>query len=125
MIKIFDIKKKVNELNREDKDLLKKYNDISKSSEKEIFNNYSTRFEGLVDSEVNDRFSKNGPNIVVKDNKKSWIYFFALSFKDQFIIVLFVLAIINFFLGDKFGSLIIISIGILSALIRFFRNNFV
>ncbi len=122
MIKIFDIKKKTNGLNREDRDLLNKYNKVSKYTEAEIYSNYDTKIEGLTDNQVNDRLTKNGPNIVVKDNKRSWLYFFILSFKDQFIIVLFVLAVINFFLGDKFGSLIIISIGFLSALIRFFQD---
>jgi len=122
MIKIFDIKKKVNELNREDKDLLKKYDNISKCKQTDILDKFNTNIDGLTDKEVSHKLIKNGPNIVVKDIKKSWIHFFILSFKDQFIIVLFVLAIINFFLGDKFGSLIIISIGFLSALIRFFQD---
>ena len=122
MIKIFYIKKKVKQLNQDNTILLKKYNNISNYNNEEIFKEFKTNLNGLSKEEANSRLEEKGQNIVVKDNKRSWLYFFALSFKDQFIIVLFILSIINFFLGDKFGSLIIISIGFLSALIRFFQD---
>lgn len=45
-----------------------------------------------------------------------------MSFKDEFIIILLFLSLINFLLGDTLGSLIIVVIGIISALIRFFQD---
>src|SRR5574344_736586 len=54
--------------------------------------------------------------------KKSWLYFLLISFKDQFIIILLFLAIINFGLGDALGSLIIVIIAFISALIRFYQD---
>lgn len=122
MIKIFYIKKKVNQLNQDNIFLLKKYNDISKYNKEDVFREFKSDLNGLAQEEANKRLKESGQNVVVKDNKKSWVYFFALAFKDQFILVLFILAIINFFLGDKFGSFIIISIGFLSAAIRFFQD---
>ena len=40
----------------------------------------------------------------------------------KFIIILLFLSLINFLLGDTLGSLIIVVIGIISALIRFFQD---
>ena len=58
----------------------------------------------------------------IKDDKKSPLYFLLMSFKDEFIIILLFLSLINFLLGDTLGSLIIVVIGIISALIRFFQD---
>jgi Mg2+-importing ATPase len=95
---------------------------ISKLSSDEVLKNNNSNLKGLNVLDANNRLKKQGLNIVIDDKKKSWFHFFLMSFKDQFIIVLFVLSIINFFLGDKFGSVIIVSIGFISALIRFFQD---
>ena len=58
----------------------------------------------------------------MKDEKKGPLYFLFNSFKDEFIIILLFLALINWLLGDKLGSLIIVIIAIISALIRFFQD---
>ena len=42
--------------------------------------------------------------------------------KIMIIILVLFLAIINYFLGDKFGSIIIVCIALISALIRFFQE---
>ena len=83
---------------------------------------YNSKVQGLNDNEVKIRLSKNGKNIVIKDDKKSPLYFLLMSFKDEFIIILLFLSLINFLLGDTLGSLIIVVIGIISALIRFFQD---
>ena len=57
----------------------------------------------------------------MKDNKIDDIlifYFIFNSLKEEFIIILLVLAVINFSLGDKLGSLVIVLIAIISMLIR-------
>ena len=54
-----------------------------------------------------------------------YLYFFINSFKDKFIFILIVLAIINKFVGDDtLGTIIILAIGFASALIRFFQVSF-
>ena len=44
------------------------------------------------------------------------------SFKDKFIIILILLAIINYFLSDALSMYIILAIAVASALIRYFQD---
>ena len=66
---------------------------------------------------------KNGPNIVVKNEKKSWLEFFIKSFNDKFIYILLLLAIIDFVLADKLGAGIILEIAVVSAFIKFCQHT--
>lgn len=122
MIQIFDIKRKKKTLKNNDLKILEKYLSISKQEDQEIFKQYNTNIEGLNSKEAKERLKKDGKNIVIKEEKKSMFYFLLNSFKDEFIIILICLAIINFFLQDKLGSLIILIIALISALIRFFQD---
>lgn len=122
MIQIFDIKKKKNNLKNNDQEILKKYILESKIDNKNILKKYKSNLNGLSKNEAKKRLTDNGKNVVVKDSKKHWTYFLLNSFKDEFIIILLFLALINFFLGDKLGSLIIVIIAFISALIRFFQD---
>ena len=107
---------------QEDTKILEEYNKISKLSNEEIIEKYNSTINGISSEEAKKRLEKNGLNIVEKREKKSWLYFLVDSFNDKFIFILIFLAIINFCLGDKVGSYIIIGIAIVSALIRFFQN---
>ena len=70
-----------------------------------------------------ERLEKNGQNVVVKEKKKNWFYFFINSFKDKFILILVILAIINHFVSDDdIGTFIILGIGFVSAMIKFTQN---
>lgn len=122
LIQIFDIKRKKKTLKNNDLKILEKYLSISKQEDQEVFKQYNTNIEGLNSKEVKERLEKEGKNIVIKEEKKSMFYFLLNSFKDEFIIILICLAIINFFLQDKLGSLIILIIALISALIRFFQD---
>ena len=61
-------------------------------------------------------------NIVTENKKRGPIYFLVNSFKDKFILILVILAIISLINQDVFGAIIIIILGILSALISFVQN---
>ena len=122
LIQIFDIKRKKKTLKNNDLKILEKYLSISKQEDQEIFKQYNTNIEGLNSKEAKERLKKEGKNIVIKEEKKSMFYFLLNSFKDEFIIILICLAIINFFLQDKLGSLIILIIALISALIRFVQD---
>ena len=122
MIQIFDIKRKKKTLKNNDLKILEKYLSISKQEDQEVFKQYNTNIEGLNSKEAKERLEKEGKNIVIKEEKKSMFYFLLNSFKDEFIIILICLAIINFFLQDKLGSLIILIIALISTLIRFFQD---
>ena len=121
MIQLFDIKKR-KKLKNNDTEIFDNYIKISQLSNEEILKKYNTNLEGLTTKQIKNLLVQNGKNVVVKDDKKSSLYFLMQSFKDEFIIILIVLAIINLFLKDKLGSLIIILIALISALIRFFQD---
>lgn len=98
--------------------ILKDYNEISKLTTEEILTKYHTKEEGLTNKEAQKRLNNNGKNIVIKEVNRSIFYFIFNSLKEEFIIILLVLAVINFSLGDKLGSLVIALIAIISMLIR-------
>ena len=122
LIQIFDIKRKTKNLKNNDLKILEKYLSISNQKDEEDLKQYKTTKEGLSAKEAKERLAKDGKNIVIKEEKKSIIYFLFNSLKDEFIIILICLAIINFLLQDKLGSLIIFIIALISALIRFVQD---
>ena len=122
MIQLFEIKKKVKQMKNTDKELLEKYTETSKKSKEEILKQYNTKEEGITQKEYEKRYEQNGPNIVVKNEKKSWLEFFIKSFNDKFIYILLLLAIIDFALSDKLGAGIIVGIAVVSAFIKFCQN---
>ena len=70
MIQLFEIKKKVKQMKNTDKELLEKYTEISKKNKEEILREYNTKEDGLTQKEYEKRYENNGPNIVVKNEKK-------------------------------------------------------
>ena len=122
MIQLFEIKKKVKQMKNTDKELLEKYTEISKKNKEEILREYNTKEDGLTQKEYEKRYENNGPNIVVKNEKKSWIEFFIKAFNDKFIYILLLLAVIDFALADKLGAGIIVGIAVVSAFIKFCQN---
>ena len=100
----------------------KTYLELSKLDNKELFELYKTKEKGLSSEEVNIRLEEYGKNIPNNTKEKSIFYFMINSFKDKFIFILFILAFVNFITGDKLGSIIIIGISIVSALIRFIQD---
>lgn len=121
MLQIFDIKKKKN-LGEENTNLLQLYNELSTKENNTLLKEYNTTLSGLNPSIANARLKENGKNIVIKEENKSPFYFLIHSFKDQFIILLIFLAIVNYFLSDLLGSIIILLIATISALIRFVQD---
>lgn len=119
MIQLFEIKKKIK---KEDNELLNKYSEISKKTGEEVLKEYNTSENGITENKATERLEKNGPNVVVKNEKKSRLYFLFNSFKDKFIIILIVLAVINYFLSDALSTYIILGIAVISALIRYFQD---
>lgn len=121
MLQIFDIKKKKN-LGEENTNLLQIYNELSKKENNTLLKEYDTTLSGLNPSIASARLKENGKNIVIKEENKAPFYFLINSFKDQFIILLIFLAIVNYFLSDLLGSIIILLIATISALIRFVQD---
>ena len=119
MIQLFEIKKKIK---KEDNELLNKYSEISKKTGEEVLKEYNTSENGITENKATELLEKNGPNVGVKNEKKRRLYFLFNSFKDKFIIILIILAVINYFLSDALSTYIILGIAVISALIRYFQD---
>ena len=127
MINLFLIKNKLKNkqtTQNTNNEILEKYKKIAQKSKDEILKEFTTdESRGLNDKTVEQRLDEDGDNIVVKEEKHSWFYFFVNSFKDKFILILVILAIINQLISnDKIGTIIIFAIGFVSAMIRFAQD---
>ena len=98
------------------------YYELSNMSKDEIMDLFGTSIDGLNKSQVNERLNLYGDNVPTDNKKKGPLYFIIDSFKDKFILILIVLSIINYFTGDTIGSIIILVITVISALISFVQN---
>ena len=98
------------------------YQELSKMSKDEILSFYKTREDGLSTKEVRKRLEEYGENIPKENDKKGILYFILESFKDKFILILLVLATVDYITGDRLGTLIIIIIAFISAMIRFVQD---
>ena len=113
--------KKVNkQINTEE--IAKEYLKISKSDINEDYLAFNTKIEGITTKEAKKRLEENGKNVTIKEEKKGPIYFFLTSLKDEFVLILIFLSIINFLLGDTLGSIIIFAIALISTGVRFFQD---
>ena len=127
MINLFLIKNKLkNKANTQNtnNEILEKYKKIAQKSKVDILKEFeSDKEKGLNDKVVEQRLDEDGENVVVKEEKHSWFYFFVNSFKDKFILILVILAVINQLISnDKIGTIIIFAIGFVSAMIRFAQD---
>src|SRR5574344_494499 len=122
MINIFKIKNKTDNLVTSDDAIFNRYKEISHIKSDDLYTKFATSINGLSSNEVKKRLLSDGPNIVVKESTHKWLYFLLSSFKDSFIIILFILAGINYFMADLLSALIIVAIALISALIRFYQD---
>ena len=123
MINLFFIKNKQNVKNKNGK-TLDEYKKIATKSKEEVLKELDTNItNGLTKEQAKQRIETYGENVVIKEEKHSWLYFFINSFKDKFILILVILAIINQLISnDKIGTIIIFAIGFISAMIRFVQD---
>ena len=98
------------------------YFEFSKKSKDEIFKILKTDNNGLSNEEAKQRILKDGLNISTDVKKKNALYFILQSFKDKFIMILLVLAVIDYITNDYIGTGIIICLGIASAMLRFVQD---
>lgn len=108
--------------NIDNEEILKTYLELATSDINKNYIDLNTKIEGLSIKEAKKRLNENGKNVTIKEEKRGPIYFFINSLKDEFVLILIFLSIINFLLGDKLGSMIIFAISIISAGVRFVQN---
>ena len=116
MINLFLIKNKLKNktnIQNNNNEIIEKYKRIAQSGNEEVIKEFYTNIEkGLTEKEAEQRLEKDGENIVIKEEEHSWFYFFINSFKDKFILILVILAIINQLVSsDNIGTIIIFAIG--------------
>ena len=98
------------------------YKDISNKEKSEILSLFETRDTGLNEEEVEKRLDEYGDNVVNNKKKKTPLYFIFEALKDKFVLILILLAAIDFITDDKIGALIILGITLISVIIRFTQD---
>ncbi len=113
-------RKDVNNFNEET--LYKEYKEYVGKDKQYLLEKFNSKEIGLSSKEVLKRREENGKNVINEEKKKSIFTFLIDSFKDPFIYILIILAVINFLLGDRLGSLIIILLALTSSIIRLVQD---
>ena len=77
MIRLFFIKNKLKNkklVNNNDQKILEKYKEIAQKDKEEILQEFKTNQQkGLKNKDVEEKLEQDGENIVVKDEKHSWL----------------------------------------------------
>ena len=98
------------------------YKDISSKSKEEVMELFKTNEHGLNNNKVSDRLERYGENIATNRKKKTPIFFIVEALKDKFVLILILLAAIDFITDDKIGAIIILGITLISVIIRFSQD---
>ena len=98
------------------------YKQISNMTKEEILSLFKTKEQGLSENEALERMETYGENIATNNKKKLPLYFIMESFKDKFVLILILLAVIDFITDDKIGAGIILGITLISVIIRFSQD---
>ena len=98
------------------------YKELSEMNKEEVLSLFKTKEEGLSSSEVSKRIGLYGENIPTNKKKKTPLYFIFEALKDKFVLILILLAVIDFITDDKIGAVIILGITLISVIIRFTQD---
>ena len=98
------------------------YKNLSSKNKEEIMDLFQTNEEGLNKYEVESRLEEYGENIANNRKKKTPLFFIFEALKDKFVLILILLAAIDFITDDKIGAFIILGITFISVIIRFTQD---
>ena len=98
------------------------YIELSKKTKEEIMTLFKTNENGLGKDVADARLEEYGENIASNKKKKTPLYFIAESFKDKFVLILLLLAAVDYITDDKIGAFIILGITLISVIIRFVQD---
>ena len=98
------------------------YKDLSNKSKEEIMDFFKTNEEGLNKNEITKRLEEYGENIATNRKKKTPLFFIIEALKDKFVLILILLAAIDFITDDRIGAFIILGITLISVIIRFTQD---
>ena len=98
------------------------YKELSNKPKEAIIKLFKTSEQGLTKSEAFRRLEQYGENIATNRKKKTPLYFIIEGLKDKFVLILILLAAIDYFTDDKIGAFIILGITLISVIIRFTQD---
>ena len=98
------------------------YKDLSNKDPEVIMKLFKTDEDGLNKNEVNKRLEEYGDNIANNRKKKTPMHFIIEALKDKFVLILILLAAIDFITDDAVGAFIILGITLISVIIRFSQD---
>ncbi len=98
------------------------YKDLSNKDTEVIMKLFKTDEDGLNKNEVNKRLDEYGENIANNRKKKTPLHFIFEALKDKFVLILILLAVIDFITDDAVGAFIILGITLISVIIRFTQD---
>ena len=98
------------------------YKELANKDKEEVLKLYKTTENGLSKEEVNKRLEEYGENIATNRKKKTAFHFILESLKDKFVLILVLLAVIDFITDDRLGAFIILGITLISVIIRFTQD---
>lgn len=107
------------EPNRQISEALIKYAHMPLS---EIFAKLKTSENGLDSTEVEQRIEEYGLNEVVHDTSNTWQFLLLNNLKNPFVVLLSVLCIISFFLGELDAVVIIACMVVIGVVMRFIQE---
>jgi len=96
---------------------------ISRVESKEAINSLGSRASGLTDSEASARLDQYGPNVAVKEKKKSILSRLVDNMKNPLMVLLSVLGAISYATGDTRGTIVILIMVLLSISLRFVQET--
>ena len=85
----------------------------------QVLTDLSSNIQGLQQSDVDGRLKEYGCNVIIHDKSKPWYIQLLKAFNNPFNYVLIVLALVSVFTGDNTGTAIIITMVLLSVVIKF------
>ena len=98
------------------------YKELSSKSKEEIMELFKTNEDGLNKNVYHHRLKEYGENVATNKKKKTPMFFILEALKDKFVLILFLLAAIDFITDDKIGAFIILGITLISVIIRFSQD---
>ena len=94
------------------------YKDLSNKDTEVIMKLFKTDEDGLNKNEVNNRLEEYGENIANNRKKKTPLHFIFEALKDKFVLILILLAVIDFITDDAVGAFIILGITLISVKLK-------
>lgn len=93
-----------------------------RQSAAEILNALGTRASGLTPDEAKYRLSEHGPNLITAKGGRTVWQLLAEQFMNLLVVLLFLAAILSFFLGSVNDGAVLMAIVVINALVGFFQD---